>query len=289
MSNINELTTTKSKIKAALENKGCVVDVGMTGYAEKIRGIRLIDDVNSVVDFKSWMTFEGSTASDVTLYEMFNKVYDTGPYGGRYDFKRLFYGCENLVTAPSLLGENTVKPCDCSWMFCGCKNLVTAPDMNTSLCCDFARMYYGCTSLTSVPAYTIRCRFADNQGTGVAFMFGGCISLKSVPELDFREVESINGLFINCQELVDIGGLKDFGHEESIWTITTSPWDYGPFYGCKKISRQSMLNIFNGLWNRSTSGYSQVPGLYFEPEVIARLTEDDIAIATQRGWTISSY
>lgn len=287
MSNINELTTTKSKIKTALENKGCVVDVGMTGYAEKIRGIRLIDDVNSVVDFKSWMTFEGSAASDVTLYEMFNKVYDAGPYGGRYDFKRLFYGCENLVTPPSLLGKNTVKPRDCSWMFYGCKNLVTAPDMNTSLCCDFARMFSGCSSLTSVPNYTMTCKPSDNDGISVAFMFNGCSSLTSVPQFDFSKMEYINGVFFNCSELTNIGGLNGYGREKNAGVNPTPHHLYGPFYGCKKISRESMLNIFNGLYDRAAAGYF-TPTIYFDPEVMARLTDADIAIAVRKGWVIVS-
>ena len=355
MSNINELTTAKSEIKTALENKGCVIDVGMIGYGDKIRGIRLLDDVNSVVDFKSWMTFEGSTASDTSLYEMFNKVYDTGPYGGRYDFHRLFYGCENLITSPSLLGKDDVKPCDCGWMFYGCKNLITAPDMDTSMCCDFARMFDGCSSLTSVPKYTMRCKPSDNNGISVAGMFNGCSSLTSVPNFDLSYVQFASSMFNGCSSLtsVSLSNTQNIGYMDSMFygcsSLTTIPqintsgctdmknMFYGcsslttipelnceqvmdmryTFYGCTNLttlggfknigskswsltsygnifldlssspnlSRESVLNVFNKLYDRNSM---ETLTIKLHEYVFMTLYTTDIAIATKKGWIVSS-
>lgn len=350
MSKINELQNVKNNIKSALKNKGCVVDVGMIGYADKIRGIKTAANVESVVDFKPWLTFEGSTTSDVSLYEMFNKIYYDRPYGGKYDFSYMFYNCKNLVNAPSQLETTKVKPRSCSWMFYGCEKLTTAPYINTSLCAHFERMFQGCKSLTTVPLYITTCRDANNVGTSFSNMFRDCTSLTVVPLFDMSNADTLNAMFYGCTSLTtvplfdtsNVSIMTDmFRGCKSLTTIpqfdmsNTYDVDYmfyncesltslplldcsrvwgmrGTFYECKSLTtlggfanlgkadgfykegdvfldlsyatnltRESVLNVFRNLYDRKWMDSFKIKIPRYSV-----LYDSDIAIATNKGWTI---
>ena len=350
MSKIDELQTIKNKIKIALKLKGCAVDVGMIGYADKIRGIKTVANVESVVDFKPWLTFEGSTASDTSLYEMFNKIYYDRPYGGKYDFSYMFYNCKNLINAPSQLETTKIKPRGCTHMFDGCTSLTTAPYIDTSLCAHFDRMFKDCTSLTTVPLYNTTCKDAANVGTSFSHMFEGCTSLTTVPLLDTRNADSLTGMFYGCTSLTTVPLLdtRNVSVMEEMFrgckSLTTIPQfdmsntydvDYmfyncesltslplldcsrvwgmrTTFYGCKSLTtlggfanlgesegfnkegdifldlsyatnltRESVLNVFRNLYDRKWMDSFKIKIPRYSV-----LFEDDIAIATNKGWTI---
>jgi hypothetical protein len=83
--------------------------------------------------------------------------------------------------------------------------------------------------------------------------------------------------------LKDVEGFKDFGRQPELsvtvlWGIQT----------CSLLTRQSCINIFNNLYDRRRSAVNyRSSEIVLHSDVYNRLTADDIAIATNKGWTIS--
>ena len=164
-------------------------------------------------------------------------------------------------------------------MFYGCASLTNVPQFDTSSATSMSYMFRGCTSLTNVP------QFDTSSAFDMGYMFQSCSSITSLPAFDASSVKSITNFAGECAKLTDVGGLVNLGKEPSL-SIYASSYS-GLFYKCINLTRESVLNIFNGLYDRASAGYSNIK-LYLEIDVINRLTEDDIAIATNKGWTISN-
>ena len=60
------------------------------------------------------------------------------------------------------------------------------------------------------------------------------------------------------------------------------------FYNNSKATRESILNIFNDLYDLNLLGFTFVnkPTIKLGPTVWKRVTEEDIKIATDKGWTV---
>ena len=187
----------------------------------------------------------------------------------------MFSGCTSLQTVPQF---DTSKVTNMSEMFSYCSSLTTVPQFDTSSATNMSSMFNNCESLTTVP------QFDTSSVTNMSSMFSYCSSLTTVPQFDTSKVSSISSMFSSCTNLTDVGGLINLGMQSNLSTPTSKY--SGIFYNCKNITRESVINIFNGLYDRAAAGYSNLT-LIFEPDVINRLTEDDIAIATNKGWTIS--
>jgi hypothetical protein len=144
-------------------------------------------------------------------------------------------------------------------------------------------MFNWCSAITTVP-YLDTAAVTDMSG-----MFSNCTSLVSVPTIDAGNVKYTSagsnlGMFTNCIALTDVGGLIDFGKSVSSDRLNlVEGTNSGMFYKCKNISRQSCINIFNNLYKVYNLK------LAFESAVLNRLQDEDIAIATNKGWTIKSY
>lgn len=124
-------------------------------------------------------------------------------------------------------------------------------------------------------------RMDTSNFTTFEYWFGGCQLITYMPELDCGKVENFRGALYDCSNLTHIGGFKNLGKVENIEVRYA-------FAGCPLLSRNACVNIFNNLYDRASVGYS-IKYLEFEPEVIARLSDEDIAIATNKGWDISAY
>ena len=311
---LQDLINAKADMKAAIESKGVEVTGGMSTYADAIRsiesggsdgGFKILNgmklgystweklpllDTGHLTDMSSMFincanlidisAINIDSATDIS-YMLFNceslttvPLLDTSKVE---NMSGLFNGCTSLTTVPLL---DTSSVTSMLSMFDSCTSLTTVPLLDTSKVETTAAMFYRCTSLTTVPSF-------DTENVMQSYlMFYGCTSLTTVPSLDASNVVNAYGMFKDCTAVTTISGLKNFG--KSIARYTTNETACKEmFKGCPNITRQSSINIFNNLYDRKAAGYS-VLTLQFEPEVIARLTSDDIAIATNKGWTVSS-
>ena len=217
--NLTVLQVTKDDIKTAIENSGVNVDVTIDGYADLIRGLTPIIN-EAEVNFYSWMTFSGSTASDVAPFELFYDGNNGQPYDGKRDYVNMFSGCKNITHSPKL---PDTKPYACAGMFSGCTSLIEAPNIDTSHCYLFDYMFENCTSLTTCHAYAMKKRY-NNYGASARGMFKGCTSLTTIPIGYFGNAEWLNAAYEGCTGLtsIDYLNMPDVKYIEGMFKGCTS-------------------------------------------------------------------
>ena len=113
----------------------------------------------------------------------------------------MFWGCENLETAPTLPAE-TLTPACYNTMFLSCTKLKTAPQLpaTTLAVCCYQQMFYGCTSLETAPALPAE----TLAGSCYQGMFKGCTNLSSVTMM--ASSDQIKNTFNCCGNWLDGAG-----------------------------------------------------------------------------------
>lgn len=240
-----------------------------------------------------------NTLTSVTLTNTSKVVY----------FTETFYSCEKLEIAPRL---DTTNGMYFGYMFSNCKSLKSIPIYNTSKGIFFESMFANCSSLTEVP--TIDLSLAVNiQG-----MFNGCTKITTIPQYDTSKVTNVNLFINNCTSLTSVP-LLDFG---SVNNVGTSPFgittllnltDLGGFQNLKvswssyfldklpNLTVDSLMNVINNLydWSGNTDGkaplnngtihsFGTTHKLKFGAVNLAKLTDEQVAVATAKGWTLTT-
>lgn len=189
----------------------------------------------------------------------------------------LFQQCPVSDIDISLL--NTTNVTNMKRMFSGCANLksLNIEILNTSQVTDMEGMFSRCKSLTTIPQ--LDTRYVEKMES----IFWGCQSLTAVPQLNARQIRTISSAFYNCSSLINLGGLQDLGKNYvfprdnySDYTLDLST--------CNNLTHDSLMNVINGLYNISDK-YTQ--SLILGATNLAKLTAEEIAIATEKGWTVS--
>lgn len=190
----------------------------------------------------------------------------------------MFVECESLTTVPLL---NTSNVTEMGGMFSGCHSLVEIPTLDTSKGKFLAAMFAGCSSLKQIPLLNTK------SCTNINGMFEGCTSLETVPILDASNVGDISKIFKDCPSLVMLGGLKNLGmsyssayyiHENKReYTLDLS---YSPL-----LTHDSLMNIINNLYDIKSKGVKPQT-LQLGDTNKAKLTAEEIAIATNKGWNV---
>lgn len=167
---------------------------------------------------------------------------------------------------------------DMSGMFFDCNFIVIVPHYDTSNVTDMHGMFGSCEDLTTVP------QFDTSKVTNMRDMFDGDWALKSVPLLDTSKVTNISGMFINCSSLTDVGGFKNLGMQPTL--ITTDMFGNDNLGRARYLTHDSIMNIINNLYDRKSAGYSVVT-LPFSSANLGRISDEEKAIATNKGWILS--
>ena len=215
----------------------------------------------------------------------------------------MFYSATQLVTVGQFDTSNTTNM---SYMFSGCQSLTTIPQLDTSSVTNMYQMFYYCSKLTTIPQLDV------SSVTDVHQMFSGCSNLVELPDFNCVNLKTFGGAsyntwlynssniqkigVIDCDSvtnigyifgegnrnyLTDFGGCRNLGKASSVSNTNSSYFmNYAP-----NLNYQSVLNVLNGLYDRASAGLS-VLTLKLHANHLAMLSEDDIAIATNKGWTI---
>ena len=149
------------------------------------------------------------------------------------------------------------------------------PEIDTTGYTDMNGIFLACTNLRYIS------KLNTENVKDLSYAFRSCYALESIPLLDCGNVEYLQYTFEDCNNLVDIGGFFNLGKYRQL-TLNRD------FDGCYNISTQSLKNIINNLYDRTSNGYPDLT-LKFERQVFNRLLEEDIAIATNKGWILASY
>ena len=184
----------------------------------------------------------------------------------------MFYNCSVLETVPLF---NTSKVTSMNSMFYSCK-IKEVPQFDTSNVTSMNKMFNGCDALTSIP------QFDTSNVTDISAMFQNCSKLERVPLLDAGKVTNISAMFGygDLKNVTYFGGLKNLKID---WTSYGSP-KYLP-----NLTYESVINILTNLYDfRGNGDSSTTRTIQLHSNHMAMLSDDDKAIATSKGWVITT-
>ena len=217
--------------------------------AASFEGCWQYDDTANVTDMAS-MFSSCSNLATVPLFDTSNVT----------NMKSMFYVCSKLTTVPRF---DTSKVTNMISMFDGCSKLTTVPRFDTSNVTIMDSMFYDCSKLTTVPL------FDTSNVADMTSMFSNCSSITTVPQFDIAKVMYIGNIFSNCYRLEEIHMININAN----LNISSST----------KFTREALLEIIGNL-KAQTSGTKT---LTMGSTNLAKLTDEDKAIATNKGWTLA--
>lgn len=143
-------------------------------------------------------------------------------------------------------------------------------------------MFNKCMELKSFPS------FDTSNVTNMSYMFSGINSvIDFIPALQCGSVTNINNIFNASAicSILDFGGFIDLGKAYSVET-SANYTNYTLKLSLKYFSHDTLMNVINNLYDIATAGCN-AQKLILGSSNLAELTEDEIAIATAKGWTVS--
>jgi surface protein len=123
-------------------------------------------------------------------------------------------------------------------------------------------MFDGCINLTTIP------QLDTGNVTDMRSMFDGCTNLTTIPQLDTGNVTNMRYMFDGCTNLKSI---LMFGMKVK--------FDISP---STKFEREDLVTILNNL-----ATITDTQTLTMGATNLAKLTDNDKAIATNKGWTLA--
>ena len=182
---------------------------------------------------------------------------------------RMFYQCGSLTYISPL---DTSKVTSMTNMFYQCSSLTSIPQLDTSEVTDMSYMFYGCSVLTSIP------QLDTSKVKDMNSMFSGCGTLTSIQQLDCGSVTSTSAPmgYGELKSLTDLGGFKDLKVSWSSNFLDRVP----------NATVESLMNVINNLYDLTANGLSSKT-LKFGTTNLNKLTAEQIAVATNKGWTLS--
>ena len=210
------------------------------------------------------------------------------------DMNNMFENCSSFTSIPLLDTSNVTN---IGSMFAGCSSLTSIPQLDTHSVTNLSYMFSGCTALTSIP------QLDTHSVTNMRNMFEGCSSLTSIPQLDTSKVKDMRYMFSNCKSINTIPkldatnlsarfyfggtGTDNMFGDSDLGAFTT----FGGLTGLKlnldlsmghNLTKTSLLNVINEAADVTASPKTLTLGIFN----LQKLTDDEKAIATNKGWTL---
>lgn len=165
-------------------------------------------------------------------------------------------------------------------MFYYCQNLTTVPTLNTVNVTTMESAFYFCQSLANVSTLN------TTNVTRTDYMFGYCSNLTTIPSLNASSLININNMFEHCSALTTLGALTNLGQAY----LTSQSANYSNYKldlsPCTSLTHDSLMNVINGLYDIATAGCN-TQQLVLGSTNLAKLSAEEIAIATNKGWSVS--
>lgn len=218
--------------------------------ATSFKGCWQFDDTSNVTDM-SHMFELGEWIEEVPLFDTSNVT----------NMSYMFSACSyRLKTVPLF---NTSKVTNMSYMFQACYHLTEVPLFDTSNVTDMERILYGCNDLVEVP------HFDTSNVISMKYMLASCKKITAVPLFNTSKVVNMDNMFYNCSSLEAIHMININASLDIHWST--------------KFTREALLEIIGNL-KAQTSGTKT---LTMGSTNLAKLTDEDKAIATNKGWTLA--
>lgn len=304
------LQETKKQIKNAITEKGVSVADTDTfrSYADKIKSIQNSEGVSSEYFGDTIVYSDIANIGWISLIKKFTNsviTVDTSSPGYLFSYfpnltipKMTF--AKQLLNLSSFFRYSKLKQIDftifaedidtsevanMTYMFASCYDLenLNLSNFNTSKTTRMTNMFDNCLKLKSL---NLGANFNTTKVNNMSFMFNACPKLEAIPKLNASGITTISSFCTGSTELVDLGGLENLGQAYS----TTQSANYNAYRlnlsTNNKLTHESLMNVINNLYDIATKG-CKAQNLQLGAENIAKLTEEEIAIATEKGWTVS--
>lgn len=212
-----------------------------------------------------------------------------------------FQHCDSLITIPQL---DTSKVTDFSFMFDYCGKLELVPELDTSSATNMRSMFANCSSLTTIPLFNTskvgsiaymfeKCsnlvsipQLDTSNVTGIYNMFVDCTHLTTIPKLNTSKVKEISYAFLNCVALTTLGGFENLG-QAYLTTANANNSNYTlDLHYATLLTHESLMNVINNLYDIGSAGV-KTQKLIVGSTNLAKLTAEEIAIATEKGFSVS--
>ena len=191
--------------------------------------------------------------------------------------KDVFSNDTYLMYAPTVELDESVT--DASSGFAYCNSLIDVAPIDTSNIVNMSAMFMQCRALKNIP------KLNTSNVTSVRNMFMTCTSIETLPLFDFSKVNNVWGVIQGCSNLKNLGGFKDLGKAYS----TTDVENYSSYTlslaDSTKLTHDSLMNVINNLYDIASLGV-QKQTLELGNKNKAKLTSEEIAIATNKGWNV---
>lgn len=181
---------------------------------------------------------------------------------------------------------------DSSYMFYLSTNLtsVDLSSFDTSNVTNMERMFFNCKKIESLDLSSFKTIMIKN----LSYFFYYCTSLVNLDlsSFDASNVTDVSYIFAGCDNLTNLKFGKNLGKG-----YTQRSTNYNNYKldlsSCKLLTHESLMSVINNLYDLNLT-YKVTGGgkLYRQSLVLgatnlAKLTEEEIAIATNKGWTVS--
>lgn len=266
---LQDLIEAKADMKAALQEKGVTPTGGLSTYADAISQINTgsgklylpLGTKFAYTTFETYRDYNASSGYSCTVQDAINLLNPE-----ETDMSYMFYrsSIPTNYGEPFITNFDTSKVTDMSYMFRLCR-LSKIPNIDTS------KVRYMRHMFDNVNRY-------EYTNSGVYEV--------EIPDLDCSSVIDITGLFSddgwyvpkinNMCKFINLGKQPDL--------IGT---DSRGFLWWRRLSREEYLRIVNALYNRAAAGYN-VKKILLSSGTINNLSDADIALATNKGWSLIS-
>ena len=203
----------------------------------------------------------------------------------------MFSGCKN-VTELDVSNFDTSQVTNMNSMFLNCESLqkINIKKFDTSQVTSFGKMFQYCKSLTELDLSDLNTSLVNNM----SYMFQGATSLVTLNmnNLDLSKVTNVSYMFSSASKLTNLQFGNNLGKAYNLQSTGYSNYKLD-LSACVNLTHESLMSVINGLYDLNLTFdvanggtlYKQI--LVLGATNLAKLTEEEIAIATNKGWTVS--
>lgn len=253
-------------------------------------------DTSNVTNMQAMFMSCFLTRNKVPEYDTSNVINMNVMFDRAKDISYINFNCKNVTNMSYMFAyahfsdeytinlKNTSKLTNMNTMFGYSENCTSVPLFDTSNVTDMSYAFYG-TDITSVPL------FNTSNVTKISYAFFDCGELLEIPKFNFSKITEIANLFQNCTKLnkIDAIDLSNITRTYYAFRNCSSLKEFLPtglkvsfdLSSSTAFERENLVTVLNNLGTPTTT-----QTLTIGSTNLAKLTEEDIAIATQKNWTL---